>query len=204
MTFTPARSFSIRAAAVVALTVVLASACQPSAGFKPVMGGSQATASQMASWFYSKGSGGFASVPVEQLAQHFIDEGAAEGVAGDLAFVQAMVETGWLRFSNRMPWYNNNFSGIGAVDGGSGSAAFPSAQIGVRAQIQHLLAYADPSANVSGLHNPLVDPRFTLVTPGIAPSWNHFGNGVWATDPSYSSKILSLHNELLAWAATHP
>jgi hypothetical protein len=168
------------------------------------MGSSSVTPGQLAGWFHAKGSGGTATISVEWLANYFIAEGQAEGVAGDLAFVQAMVETGWLRFSARAPRESNNFSGIGAIDGGTGAAWFPTAQIGVRAQIQHLKAYADPNANPATLANPLVDPRFHLVTPGIAPTWEAMGNGNWATDPGYSAKIVRLHADLLAFAAAHP
>ncbi|MGI9577080.1 MAG: glucosaminidase domain-containing protein [Microthrixaceae bacterium] len=196
------RTSLVRLAAAAALISVLAAACQPSPTHKPVMGFTQATAADLAAWFHSKGSGGSATVSVEALAEMFISEGAAENVAGDLAFVQAMVETGWLRFSGRMPHNHNNFSGIGAVDSGSSSAAFPDARTGVRAQIQHLRAYADPWVTSSDLAHPLVDPRFHMVSRGTATTWAHLGNGNWATDPGYSSKIHRLHNDLLSFAAT--
>jgi hypothetical protein len=196
------RRHTIRAAAALLVLSVLAAACQPGPGHKPVMGFTRATAADMAAWFHSKGSGGSATVPVEVLAAMFLEEGAAENVAGDLAFVQAMVETGWLRFSARMPRHHNNFSGLGAVDSGSSSAAFPNARTGVRAQIQHLRAYADPWVRPGDLANPLVDPRFHLVRRGSAPTWAHMGNGRWASDPHYASKVIGLHDELLRFAAS--
>ena len=193
------------AVAVAVVLAVLSTACSSGGGGGlPVVGASRVSAGQLAGWYSTKGSGGSATVPVEWLAYFFIAEGEAEGVAGDVAFVQAMIETGWLRFSKRMPPEANNFSGIGAVDGGSGAAWFPSAQIGVRAQIQHLRAYADPNADPARLALPLVDPRFHLVTKGVAPTWQQFGHGVWATDPDYASKISRLYSDLLAYAAAHP
>jgi hypothetical protein len=97
-----------------------------------------------------------------------------------------------------MPPEHNNFSGIGAVDTGTSSAAFATPQIGVRAQIQHLRAYADPTVTVARLATPLESPRFSLVNPkGRAPLWNQFGNGNWATDPDYAAKILNLYDQLL-------
>ena len=112
-----------------------------------------------------------------------------------------MLETGWLRFSARMPPEHNNFSGIGAVDGGTSSAAFRSPRIGARAQIHHLRAYADPTVTAARLANPLESPRFHLVNPkGRAPRWNQFGNGNWATDPLYAAKILNLYDQLLRHA----
>ena len=82
-------------------------------------------------------------------------------------------------------------------------ATFPDARTGVRAQIQHLRAYADPGAyacTVPPLHNPCVDPRFDLVIPkGKAPTWNAMGNGNWATSPTYPSSILPLCEEALRY-----
>ena len=77
------------------------------------------------------------------------------------------------------------------------------ARTGVRAQIQHLRAYADPTAttcSVPPLHNPCVDPRFHLVLPkGKAPTWNVMGNGNWASASAYAGSILSLHAEALSF-----
>ena len=77
--------------------------------------------------------------------------------------------------------------------GGAG-ASFGSVRIGVRAQIQHLKAYA----NSESLVNALVDPRFNLVTRGCAPFVEWLGqkenpNGYgWATAEGYGYKILVL------------
>lgn len=186
----------------VAITTVMAlTSCAMATWPGPtVMGPSRVSASDLTSWFNSKNSGGSATVPVRQLAQMFIEEGAAEGVAGDLAFVQAMLETGWLRFSARMPRRHNNFSGLGAVDSGKSSEAFPSARIGVRAQIQHLRAYADPKVRPSRLAHRLVDTRFHYVPKGRAQRWAVFGSGVWASSPRYGSDMLRLYADLLRWA----
>lgn len=171
----------------------------------PVMASTSLTASQLAGWFRSTGKVNHAAVSIDTLAALFVQEGADEHVAGDLAFAQAMVETGFLAFSARMPASHNNFSGLGAVDTGTGSASFPDARTGVRAQIQHLRAYADPTVTVARLHHPLVDGRFTLVSPkGKAPTWEQFGNGVWASSTTYAASVLRIHSLIRAWAAAHP
>jgi hypothetical protein len=174
----------------------------PSVAPWPVMGPARMNAAQLAAWYRSKRiTDATATVTVEELAKMYIEEGAAEGIAGDIAFVQAMLETGWLRFSTRVPGSFNNFAGIGAVDGGTTANAFPTARIGVRAQIQHLRAYADPWVTPQKLAYPLESPRFHLVTPkGKAPLWSDFGNGVWATDAGYAGKIDSLYRNLAAHA----
>jgi len=77
----------------------------------------------------------------------------------------------------------------------------------VRAQIQHLIAYADPNARctVPPLHNACVDPRFDLVSPkGKATSWNQMGNGNWATDPNYASKVIAIYNRIRVYAGLSP
>jgi len=173
-----------------------------------IMGASRLTSAQIVAWFRGRApqpSGTYAAtVPVETLAQLFVEEGAAEGVTGDVAFMQGIVETGWFRFGGAVPAWKNNFSGLGAVDSAPGEAAsFPDARTGVRAQMQHLRAYADPTAiscTVPPLHNPCVDPRFDLVTPkGRATTWNQMGNGNWASASTYASSILLLFTEALSF-----
>ena len=173
-----------------------------------VMGSSRLGSAQLVAWFNRRQpqpSGTYsATVPLETLAAIFIEEGAMEGVTGDVAFVQSIIETGWFRFSGAVPPSKNNFAGIGAIDSSPGDAAsFPDARTGVRAQIQHLRAYADASAvtcTVPPLRNPCVDPRFTLVSPkGRAPLWNQFGGGIWASAPTYGADIVARYQEALAF-----
>lgn len=207
-----ARSTRTLVAVVVALASVAAgvwvAASGPAAAAAtstPVMAQARVAPAALAGWFRSKGKTSSATVSIDVLAELFVDEGADEGVAGDLAFAQSIVETGYFGFSTRVPARFNNFSGLGAVDGGTGAASFPDARTGVRAQIQHLRAYADPTATTAALSHAVVDPRFSLVWPkGKAPTWEQFGNGNWATDPDYAGKVLGIYAQIVAWAADHP
>ncbi|HJU44045.1 MAG TPA: glucosaminidase domain-containing protein [Vicinamibacterales bacterium] len=182
----------------------------PAANAVAVMGPSRVPAFTIVRWFNERTprpAGTYAAtVPLETLAHIYIEEGDAEGVTGDVAFVQSVVETGWFRFSGSIPASFNNFAGIGATDTNPSPAQFPDARTGVRAQIQHLRAYADPAASsctVPPLRNPCVDPRFNLVTPkGRAPTWNQFGNGNWASASTYAATILTLYAELLSFSGT--
>lgn len=181
-------------------------------GTVALMGPSRLSGAQLTAWFLGRqpqpGGAYAATVPVSALAQAYVDEGAAEGVAGDVAFVQGIVETGWYRFGGSVPGWKNNFAGIGATDTNPAPAVFPDARTGIRAQIQHLRAYGDAGATactIPPLHNPCVDPRFALVVPkGKAPTWNQMGNGNWATSTTYSSTILRLYNEALAFNGLPP
>jgi hypothetical protein len=172
-----------------------------------VMGPAHVNAGQMVKWLDAR-SGHFAGWKAKEfpitIAQRYLDEGSAELIAGDVAFVQAVLETGWFRFDNSsVPPSYNNFAGIGATDVNPAPAQFISPQQGIRAQMQHLRAYADPKATTCTappLKDPCVDPRFDLVSPkGKAPYWKQFGNGVWATDPNYALKIWNLYRDLLAF-----
>jgi Mannosyl-glycoprotein endo-beta-N-acetylglucosaminidase len=163
---------------------------------------SELTVDQIVGWWNAQSRPTYrATVPIDQLAAVYVEEGYAEGVRGDIAFAQAVIETGWFSFSGRVPPGANNFAGIGATDSTADYAVFADARIGVRAHIQHLRAYADATATscaVPPLHNPCVDPRFHLVTPkGKAATWNQFGNGIWATDPAYASKVVGLYQKML-------
>src|SRR4029079_951928 len=80
----------------------------------PVMGPSLLNADQLTLWYHSRGYGP-ARLPalnndVRALAQIFISEGALEGVRGDMAFVQATLETGGFFYSDNgqiRPEFNN-------------------------------------------------------------------------------------------------
>ena len=170
------------------------------------MGAARLTSEQLVAWFNARqpATGSFAAtVPVGTLTRYFVEEGADEGVRGDLAFIQSVVETGWFRFNGVVRASANNFAGIGATDTNPSPAMFPDARTGVRAQIQHLRAYADATAltcTVPPLAHACVDPRFQLVIPkGKAPTWNQMGNGNWASASTYASSILGLYTDAMAF-----
>jgi hypothetical protein len=194
---------------IVAVVITLA-ACAPvkggPPGAVPVMGQSELTVEQIAAFFWTNQPPGSPclTVSLEDLSAYFVWEGNVENVRGDIAFAQSIVETGWFRYGGQVQCWQNNFAGLGATDGGPAGAAFPDADTGVRAQIQHLRAYADSSATSCTqppLHTPCVDPRFDLVSPkGKAQTWNQMGNGNWATSSTYASSVLNVYNRMRASA----
>jgi hypothetical protein len=173
------------------------------AGCTRVMGQSTATAAQLAGWFATTARTPKLDVTVAALATMFVEEGAREGVRGDLAFAQSIVETGYFGFSPSVPPDYHNYSGLGATGGGVKGAGFPDARTGVRAQIQHLRAYADPSLrSAADLKAPLVDPRFKYLVPNerTVPCWEQFGSGVWAADPTgYGPRVIGVHQRISAF-----
>ena len=66
------------------------------AGAASIMGTSALTGAQLAQWFLTRqpqpGGVFSATVPVATLTEIYVQEGAAEGVRGDIAFIQGIVE----------------------------------------------------------------------------------------------------------------
>ena len=80
--------------------------------------------------------------------------------------------------------------------------SFSTPQLGIRAQVQHLKAYA----STEPLKGECIDPRFKYVTRGCAEvvEWlgqqeNPQGKG-WATGAGYGEKIIAILNAVLATA----
>lgn len=133
------------------------------------------------------------SNPLQTFCQIFYDEAVAEDVDPGVVFAQAMKETGFLRFGGDVKIEQYNFCGLGATGGGAAGQAFGSVRLGVRAQVQHLKAYASQE----DLKNAVVDPRFQYVTRGCATfveylgiQENPWGKG-WATASNYGYSIVN-------------
>ena len=125
------------------------------------------------------------------LAKLYREEGKVEGVNYDIAFSQMCLETDFLRFGGVIKPSQNNFAGLGDVAGSAAGASFPSAQIGVRAHIQLLKAYA----STAPLTLESVNPRFNFVTRGVAPLVDQL-SGRWAADLQYGAKITAILRRL--------
>jgi hypothetical protein len=132
-----------------------------------------------------------ALIQFSDIAQLYIEEARKEGVNYDISFSQMCLETDYLRFSGDIKAEQNNFASLGTIGGGSESAIFESARIGVRAHIQHLKAYA----SLEPLQQEVVDPRFRFVTRGVAPLVGDL-SGRWSADLDYGSKILAIVKRL--------
>lgn len=136
---------------------------------------------------------------IERFAQIFYEEANAEGVKAEVAFTQCMKETGFLKYGGDVLPNQYNFAGIGAT-GAVRGASFKDVRTGIRAQIQHLKAYA----STSPLNNACVDPRFNLVTRNTAPYVEWLGiqenpNGYgWATAKNYGYDIVGMVKVLLS------
>ncbi|MBQ9179226.1 MAG: glucosaminidase domain-containing protein [Firmicutes bacterium] len=129
-----------------------------------------------------------------EFCKIYVEEARAEGIRGEVAFVQAMLETGWLTYRGSVKRSQHNFAGLGATGGGKRGLSFKSVRVGVRAQVQHLKAYA----NKKDLNKKCVDKRFKYVARGCAPyvEWlgmqeNPKGQG-WAASAGYGKGLLKM------------
>lgn len=163
-----------------------------------IMGKSKAAAEQMAAYLKKKNPS--VEQSVLDMIPLYLSEGEAEGVRGDIAFAQSCLETGHFTFSgSAVTLEQNNFCGLGVTQRGKSGLSFDTPQLGIRAQVQHLKAYASTDALV----NEKTDPRFRYVTRGCAPylEWlgqkeNPQGKG-WATGEKYGEKILTILKAIL-------
>lgn len=136
------------------------------------------------------------SVSPRELVSYYYEEGSREGIRPDVAFAQALKETGFFRYGGTVTPDQNNYCGLGTTSATVKGAYFPSAELGVRAHIQHLLAYASTRRPVE----PVVDPRFDLVRQRYGSMtltrWEDL-NGRWAVPgTTYGQSILSMWNAI--------
>lgn len=176
----------------------------------PIMGNSQVNEEQLINYYKSKAVFpdyySFHDPEVKSLNDFvsiYYQEAKAENVRVEVAFAQMIHETNWLKYGGRVKIGQFNFAGLGATDGTNHSGSFASVRLGIRAQIQHLKAYADKNAKVNNLANPLIDNRFKYVKKGCAEyvEWlgqkeNPKGLG-WATQTGYGNTIRSTINKIL-------
>lgn len=131
---------------------------------------------------------------IEDFARIICEEASLEGVRPEVVFAQSMLETGWLRFGGDDSITQYNFAGLGTVGDGNHGLVFPDVRTGIRAQVQHLKAYACED----DLNEACVDPRFDKVLRGAAPYVQWLGiqenpEGVgWAGSEGYGSLIMKL------------
>lgn len=137
-----------------------------------IMGEKQVSVDQMVNYYnkrakYPEFYANTDAPSIRDFCRIYVEEANAEGIKAEVAFAQAMKETGFLRFGGAVKIEQFNFAGIGATDDGATPASFGSVREGVRAQIQHLKGYASDKS----LNNPCVDPRFELLkwSRGCAP-----------------------------------
>ena len=172
----------------------------------PILGPSALTAKQLADFVIASGHKPRITVPIQQLAQDYITEGNNAGVRGDVAFAQSILETYWFTFpgGGQLAGNDNNFAGIGACDSCKHGFSFPDADTGVRAQMQALRIYVDPTLTATTLKQPLVMPKMlNLGFRGKVQTWWDLW-GTWATGAFYGQRVYDIYERMVAFAKTDP
>lgn len=153
---------------------------------REILGKGQLSAVQLADFFINNNE----HVEKEfilKFADYYIQEASMENINSDVAFAQMCLETGFLRFGGLVQPDFHNYCGLGAMDAEHPGEKFETEQLGVRAHIQHLQAYA--TTQDVKLNNQLIDPRYNWVHKTKLVT-DIFGlTGTWATDPNYGNKI---------------
>lgn len=134
-----------------------------------------------------------------------------------MAIAQSILETGWFKYEqSAVTPDQHNYCGMGVVTSGIKGASFDTIEDGVTAQLQHLYAYG--CKTVLPNDEEIIDPRFSLVTRGIALYWQQLA-GRWAcpgydttkyatpadamaAGNTYGQKIRNIYDRLLATEVT--
>ena len=177
-------------------------------GLYQITGTSSVTVSQMVKYYNTYSSISYPSAAltkggapdIETFCKIIKEEADVEHIKADVVFIQAMLETGYLKFGGDVKISQFNFAGLGATGNGVAGNSFKDVRTGIRAQVQHLKAYANKEA----LKNTCVDVRFSYVTRGSAPYVEWLGiqenpnGGGWAASKNYGNDLLGLINKLKA------
>ena len=186
-----------------AQAVALATLGAPAADGSPtIIGPPVLEPAQLTGWFKTSYYRDLTAAPVDQLTAWYVSEGTVENVRGDVAFAQAILETGGFASPDAVSL--NNYAGIGHCDSCGAGLAFPTPQGGVRGQIQVLHVFASPAG--TPLTQPPVVPAVAPGGPfggGCCPSWQSL-TGHYATDPNYGQALLTIYKAMLDYALSQP
>ena len=169
----------------------------PGTGGLSIMGGSALSAAQLAGWFESEGFVNYTSASIDDLARWYIQVGRGEGVRGDVAFAQAVLETAG--FSSPDAIQYSNFAGIGHCDSCSSGWSFPGPNAGVIGHVELLRIFA--AGSMTGAYPSMVPSQ--EMSAGCCSTVESL-TGVWASDPTYGQQILEIYSQMLSYALNNP
>ena len=162
-----------------------------------ILGTPIATQKQCVKYLMANNPNPSLAVSAEEIVAYYYEEGQREGIRPDVAFAQALKETGFFRYGGTVTPDQNNYCGLGTTSATVKGIYFPNPQMGVRAHIQHLLAYSSTRPPTT----PIVDPRYGIVRKNYGSrtlrNWYDL-NGRWAVPGySYGQEILSMFKAIL-------
>lgn len=173
---------------------------QTKGGSTTIIGLPEATPDQVINYIKSRNPLPRLNCSIEELVHIYYEEAQSEGIRPDVAISQAILETGFFGYGGDVVAEQNNYCGLGTTGNGVKGAWFTTPREGVRAHIQHLLAYSSARAP----SKPIVDPRYELVKniPSIfAKSTTLYSlNGKWAVPGiNYGQKIEKILTAMKNW-----
>jgi hypothetical protein len=169
----------------------------------PILGPSRLNAKQMADYIVANHYRPNITVPIQVLAQIYLNEGAKTGVRGDVAFAQSILETAGFAHPGSAAT-NNNFAGIGWCDSCRHGFDFANATLGVRAQLQLLRTYVDPNFPEADYKDPILMPgTLTLGFRGKVQTWWDLW-GTWATGALYGQRVYDIYERMVAFSLLDP
>ncbi|RGI88733.1 N-acetylmuramoyl-L-alanine amidase [Dorea formicigenerans] len=139
--------------------------------------------------YYSKYGG---AATIREFCEIIYEEATDENIKPEVVFGQAMNETGYLQFGGDVKIEQFNFAGLGATGNGVHGNSFANIREGIRAQVQHLKAYASKDS----LNHECVDVRFGYVNRGTAPYVEWLGikenpnKAGWASSSEYGINLV--------------
>ena len=144
--------------------------------------------------------GGTGGAPnIVTFCEMIYDEAVFENVRPEILYAQIMLETGYLQYGGDVEINQFNFGGLGATGNGVKGNSFRDVRTGIKAQVQHLKAYASAEPLKA---TQIVDERFKYVTRNTAPyvEWlgikeNPAGKG-WAASAGYGFNLMKIVNNL--------
>ncbi len=160
-----------------------------------IMGIAKATPDQCVRYLLKNNPYPKLNVSPQELVSYYYEEGSKNGIRPDIAFAQALKETGYFRYGGTVVPAQNNYCGLGTTSATVKGAYFATPKLGVRAHIQHLMAYATEDKPADSI----VDPRYSLVRNSYGSNtltqWKDL-NGRWAVPGvGYGQSILKDYYE---------
>ena len=175
-------------------------------GYKDITikGKAQATKKQAARLIAANNKQMGIGCSIGEIVDLYWEEAGREGIRPDMALSQALVETGYFNFGGSVEPWQHNFCGLGTIGSGVQGAAFKTPQEGVRAHIQHLMAYASHDRPKTKLIDPRYDRAHNLrLEKGLITKWSGL-NWTWAMGGEYAEKIINTHQLMLRCEDTEP
>lgn len=162
----------------------------------PILSAPALDAAQLQAWWATLKRQPNLTVPIDNLIQSYANWGKILGVRFDVAFAQSIVETAYFSFPSygQLTAADNNFAGIGACDSCATGWSFPSADIGVEAQLELLYEYATDQPLPANVKNVIG----ATGVGGCCQTWIQLA-GKWATATTYGISIMTVYQSMLQW-----